>query len=91
MSQYPVTPLRTLLDKLFSGDSPYVGFPPEHTTTDIQFIIMLWSWQSRENHISTKASRGRGVRSRWITMAAVGRKHEVRGGGRSEEADHGCE
>lgn len=33
MSQYPVTPLRTLLDKLFSGDSPYVGFPPEHTTT----------------------------------------------------------
>ncbi|KAL5673629.1 hypothetical protein ACJX0J_017935, partial [Zea mays] len=65
VSQYPVTPLRTLLDKLFSGDSPYVGFPPEHTTTE-----------SGENHISTKASRGRGVRSRWITMAAVGRKHE---------------
>jgi hypothetical protein len=39
VSQYPVTPLRTLLDKLFSGDSPYVGFPPEHTTTGMLLNI----------------------------------------------------
>lgn len=39
MSQYPVTPLRTLLDKLFGGDSPYVGFPPEHTTTGMLLNI----------------------------------------------------
>ncbi|ONM37267.1 Sulfite exporter TauE/SafE family protein [Zea mays] len=41
VSQYPVTPLRTLLDKLFSGDSPYVGFPPEHTTTGVMTRIDL--------------------------------------------------
>jgi hypothetical protein len=36
----PATPLRTLLDKIFGGDSPYAGFPPEHTATGMLLISM---------------------------------------------------